>query len=732
MGLLGKIGRYLMIIFLVAFSALSIFLSLVERGIGKAHNHPFFSYASYFEDRFYDLRMNKTIDPRNKDHDIVLAALDDKALQKIARWPWTRTLWVDVLKKLGTFGAKVVAFDVVFPEPEVACGTTSPDELFSEAIKEFQSVKGRKVLLSYSLADPEEPFFPELPEDLYNYVINTQQIGEGGLQLKKISSSNFPVPLLLKGGPGLGFIGANSDVDGIFRHYPLLANIDTLYFPSLGLAAYQFFTEDNVLMEMQKESSNLKLKSGTLTLNYFAETKVRFLGGVDHFSTISMHDILKAPDNDVKMHKALKNKIVFIGSTAFGAHDLRHTPVDAQLPGVYFHMNLVHMLLKAHFFKEKEGSLKISLIILFIGVLMMLLMQKFANAIIDLATLILMIILSYLIDTYYFLPLGYEVKLFFCFFCFISCYSWDSFVNFYKTSQEKKQIKGTFSRYVAPAIVNEMLSNPDKLKVGGEKKNITVIFSDVRDFTSISEKLTAQQLSTCLNIYMGRMTDILFDTYGTLDKYIGDALVGYWGAPLDIPNHAYHGVRGALQMIEALPLINDKFREGGFPEFKIGIGLNTGECSVGNMGSEKIFSYTALGDNMNLGSRLEGLNKYYGTQILISEYTLQSVPENMRKEFTFREIDLVKVKGKESAVKIIEVLHSTHSFMLDKASLDLYHQAYHLFLEQDFDKAHKILSALSEKYPEDKSSLRLKKSCEEYQENPPDKNWDGVTTHKEK
>ena len=328
--------------------------------------------------------------------------------------------------------------------------------------------------------------------------------------------------------------------------------------------------------------------------------------------------------------------------------------------------------------------------------------------------------------------MGQEIKLFFCLFCFISSYGWNTFINFYLTSKEKHKIRGAFSRYVAPAIVNQMLSNPDKLKVGGEKRNITCIFSDVRDFTSISEKLTPHQLSTALNQYMGEMTDILFDTFGTLDKYIGDALVGYWNAPIDVPDHPYHAVRGALKMIESLPKINKHFEEQGFPNFKIGIGLNTGDCSLGNMGSNKIFSYTALGDNMNLGSRLEGLCKFYGAQCIISEYTYNSLNDKQKSEFVFRELDFVRVKGKEQPLRIFELLPSAHPYNKDSQSLNQYNQAYQLYLKANFKEALEILTQLHEKYPDDKSTKRLKETCQEYIKMPPPPDWDGVTVYKEK
>ena len=228
------------------------------------------------------------------------------------------------------------------------------------------------------------------------------------------------------------------------------------------------------------------------------------------------------------------------------------------------------------------------------------------------------------------------------------------------------------------------------------------------------------------------MTDTLFEHKGTLDKYIGDAMVAYWGAPVDLENHPYWAVKGAIQMIERLPAINEEFKRDGFPIFKHGIGLNTGECSVGNMGSNQIFSYTALGDNMNLGARLESLCKFYGVQLNISEYTKNAIPPELAREFTFRTLDKVKVKGKENAVTIYEVLHPTHMLYQDTQGLERYERAFAYYLLQNFTEAAEILKPLHEKYPEDKTFERMLYICTDFSKVPPTPGWDGTYTHKSK
>jgi adenylate cyclase len=372
------------------------------------------------------------------------------------------------------------------------------------------------------------------------------------------------------------------DLDGIFRQYQLVANMDTLYFGSLALSAYESYTgRPSQVIIKHDGTGEIKINDKQLEINGRGETKVRFIGASEQFDNIPLFDLISAKDSDQKMKERIQGKIIFVGSTAVGAHDLRPTALDSKMPGVYVHMNVAHMLLHEYFFKPIDDSLKYSAIMLLVGTIILLIIQYFSNAYLDLFSTMAMILATYYADSIYFLPNGYEMKLFYCYFSFVGCYSWSTFLNFSEASKEKKQIKGTFARYVAPTIVDEMLKEPDKLKVGGQKMDITCLFSDVRDFTSISEQLSATELAQSLNRYMGAMTDVVFDTQGTLDKYIGDAIVAFWGAPLPLDNHAQFAVEGAIKMIDLLPAINEEFKSQGRPEFKIGIGLNSGECSVG-------------------------------------------------------------------------------------------------------------------------------------------------------
>jgi adenylate cyclase len=662
---------------------------------------------------------------------VVLIEVDDESLEAINSWPIPRENWTTLVNNLNSYGTKVIAFDVLFPEESQSCGEISADDLLAGSISEFQSTDNQHVILSYSVQEDEgatDDYFSEIPDEMYvNIIMSKQDDDRVTLREKKISKHNWPIQKLLNAEPHLAYLNSKEDSDGVFRHYSLVSNVDTLFFPSLGMQAYVSATGSEAELEIKNTGESFfTFGNQKLHINFSGETKIRWVGFKGNFQTMSLYKVIGADKDDAKMREFFKDKIVYIGSTALGAHDFRNTPVDTKLPGVYAHMNMTEMLLQEYFYQPIFESFKLSIIFLVASMVILMITMLFGRAILDIIVLGIILSVLYIVDYYYYLPEGYSLYLFFVFFSCISSYSFITFINFNQASNEKKQIKGAFSRYVAPSIVDDMLSNPEKLKVGGEKKDITCLFSDVRDFTSISEKLSPAELASALNRYMGEMTDIVFETNGTLDKYIGDAIVAFWGAPLDIGDHVNQAMDASVKMMEALPAINEEFAEKGLPEFKIGLGLNSGECSVGNMGSDQIFAYTALGDNMNLGARLESLCKHYGAQILVSEYTYEKMDH---EKYTSRLIDKVKVKGKTQPVGVYEVLYSYHAFMIDQESLRVFKQAYQEFLEGKFKDALTKFESLVEKHPEDKASNRLLEACQHWIDNPPKEGEDwSVTT----
>ncbi len=727
MGVKDSIVKIFGVFLIISFSIISILLGLVERDISNTELKDIISYSSFFENRFYDYRKNQNAKSKLINSKIVLIKIDDESLQKIGIWPLPRTTWVNLIKKLDKFDSKVIAFDLMFPEKAPIFDGINSDDFFKEAILDYQNKKNRKIILPYTNQDfLSNSSYKEIPVELYDYMLDSRQIGKENLKAHFVNKHTFPIPKLLESSPGLAYINMLEDSDGVFRHYKMVTNVDSTYFPSLGLMAYQSLERINSKVIINRNGSAiLNIKNRELELNNIGETKIRWLGSQENFVNIPLWKVLDAKEDDEKLKSLFKDKLVFVGSTAVGAHDLRNTPIDSKLPGVYTHINVVNMLSENYQYKSSQESIMVTIILLIVFLFIMLMMMVLSNPLYDIVTLILICTAIYQLDTFYFLDNGYELKLAFTFFSIITSYSWITLINFYKSNREKKQIKNAFSRYVAPSIVNEMLSNPEKLKVGGERRDITCLFSDVRDFTSISEALSANDLARCLNKYMGKMTDVVFENSGTLDKYIGDAIVAFWGAPMDLADHAGHALRASVKMIEILPKINQEFKASGFPEFKIGIGLNSGECNVGNMGSDTIFAYTALGDNMNLGARLESLCKYYGAQILISGKTYERIDTN---EFLCRKIDNVQVKGKEVGSLVYEVLYSYHPIFMDIYSFKNFNKAYEFFERRDFNKAKDFIIKVLESHPKDRPSILLEEKILNCLDTPPKDNIDHTLT----
>lgn len=692
--------------------------------------------ASFVENWFYDLRTAGFYQHANKSPNIVVLEINDETLNKVGRWPWTRSRHATTLDHLRAYGAKVVMFDIAFSEPE----SPEADNAFAESIDRFCKVDRNSVVISYGVTDQAGQTIQKLPDFLQMSSTISGQTGQTSMPRQWLPDQyNFVAPRYQSSMAAFGFLNAVPDLDGVFRSTQLVQEMDGAFLPSVGFKGFVDFYSDGHDKQVRVEAVSgggydLKILGGPqgesrVRLNPQGELKVRFYGGDAAFFRVPLHEVYldQDPEHNEKFKGIFGGRAVLIGSSALGANDLRHSPVDPLMPGMYMHANLFHALDRRYFYREDDAGFYVSLALFLLGVAAVLLLSRFRSPILEALGTIGVMIALYAADHFYFAPQGYFVRLFFVLNGAILLYGWFTILNVFHEAREKKKVRDAFSRYVAPEIVKEMLSNPDKLRVGGEKKEITMFFSDVRDFTTISERLTPVELAGFLNFYMGRMTDILFDSGGTLDKYIGDAMVAFWGAPLDLPDHAYQAVRGAQLMLEALPEVNAEFERRKLPKANVGIGLNTGEVTVGNMGSNKIFQYTALGDSMNLASRLESLTKEYGVNLMISEFTLAKLGDKAR-EFRIRPLDLVQVKGKSEAVKIYEVIPNWNPWAKEDALREKFVEAYERkYLNRQFNDAKTLFLEILNTIPEDKATKRLLKKTEEYLANPPPDSWDGTT-----
>jgi adenylate cyclase len=561
-----------------------------------------------------------------------------------------------------------------------------------------------------------------------------------------------------------GTFNATQDKDGSVRRAKLFVRNGNLFIPSLAFKTYLvikgYYPTVNLLpnpYENPPESSivtNVQLKNSddkmvlTIPTDHRGQLPINYAGPQKMFSYLSAGEILGGDeiinieqkvqnkkgewiDKKLKVNKKdyLKDKSFIFGATATGIYDLRVTPFEENYPGVETHANMLDNLLRQDYLKTStQEEYYMPHFIWILGIIFSLLIARFGAIFGMLITLISLATL-YCIDFYYIFSQGTVIVILFPIFTIILLYISMTFYKYFTEERTKKQLKGTFQKYVSPEIVNEILKDPSKLELGGIKQEMTVFFSDIRGFTTISEKLDPKALSDLLNHYLTPMTDIIFKNSGTLDKYMGDAIMAFFGAPIYSSEHAAQGCRAALKQIEKLFELQKIYVEKGLPMIDIGIGLNTGDMSVGNMGSETVRNYTVMGDSVNLGSRLEGINKEYGTRIIISEFTKNHLKPG---EFVYREIDWVKVKGKTEPVKIYELIAEGSPTPEKKNQLEHFKAGFSYYHEKRWQQAIEEFNQAQTFDPADKTSQLYVKRCQDYLINPPDENWDGVFTMKTK
>ncbi|MCX7966709.1 MAG: adenylate/guanylate cyclase domain-containing protein, partial [Syntrophorhabdaceae bacterium] len=592
-------------------------------------------------------RIRENIKPDDK---VAIVAIDTKSVNELGRWPWDRKQMAKLIENLKSYGAKTVALDIVFSETS----TPESDKILADTIK-----KAGNVITGYFFRHEEEKQSDESLKILKESRIKVLRIKDNVSEIPVIT---FPavetnIPIIARSSFASGFFNVIHDRDGIIRMANLLVLYDGDIYPSLSLMGLKNYLEKEIILDVAVygigglyigEKKIPVDESGRLTLNYY--------GMQGAFKTIPAVDIIK---NRLKPD-SLKDMFVFVGPTEIGIADVRPTPVDPTLPGVEIHATLVSNILQNNFLYRNAFVIALEIFFICFFPFVLAVSFIFTKRIVSALVSFLAIVGSYIfIDYMLFKNLFLNTTLIYPILSLLMTYlGSEAYKNFIE-ERHSRFLKKAFSSYVSPALVGEIIKNPDLLKLGGEKRNITVLFSDIRSFTTISEKLTPEELVLLLNRYMGPMTDILLEKKGTLDKYIGDAIMAIYNAPINLKNHSIMACETALAMLDKLKEINEDFKKRGLIEIDIGIGINTGDAIVGNMGSDVRFDYTAIGDTVNLASRLEGMNKVYKTHAIVSEFTVEHVMELTGSNdpgFYFRELDLIRVKGKEKPVKIYELL----------------------------------------------------------------------------
>lgn len=553
-----------------------------------------------------------------------------------------------------------------------------------------------------------------------------------------------------------GYFNANPDPDGYIRRTALFMLMEGKPMPSLALALAKTALKDELSVEIGENgtvSSLSFLKSGRkipTTPNGVME--VNFRGPSYTFPYVSAHDLLDwdpmsektktigvhttssrsiahIQSAEADMKSVFKDAIVLVGVSAVGAFDMRAFPFDSNTPGVEGHANILDNLLAGDMLTSTTagpGYFWI-LILMTVGAILIAYMTERLDSVKALASFIGAMAILGFIDVYVLFTrnqVNWNTSLLIAQLSAIFIFTISA--KYVLEEKSKKFIKGAFSKYVSAAVVDAIVKNPDKLSLGGDKKDLSILFSDIRGFTTLSEKMDPKALTGFLNTYLTDMTKIVFNTKGTLDKYIGDAVMAFWGAPIDMDDHAEQSCEAAIQMQRKLDAERDRFKKEFGINVEVGIGINSGVVSVGNMGSNDNLSYTVIGDDVNLASRLEGLTKYYGVKIVTTRQTIERIEGKGKAPPPHRTLDFVKVKGKKQAVEIIQIMEKEYPAQ----GLALFTEARGLYAIREWDAAiAKFKSAIEATQAgigevDGPSEMYLER-CEYFKQNPPAADWDG-------
>jgi adenylate cyclase len=562
-----------------------------------------------------------------------------------------------------------------------------------------------------------------------------------------------------------GYFNTEQDSDGTIRSKALVVRSGNSYFPSLSLKTFLVANNFNASPKLEfnsaclpdgcKEIADLEITSNEtgnpvmhIPVDRKGRLQINYAGPEKMFPYMSYADLLndsptaeitqrvwvpaskswEIRNSTVNKAEFIRDKIFLSGATATGIYDLRVTPFQENFPGTETHLNaLDNMLQKTFFHTWPDEAVYMPLALCALGLILSVALSQL-GAIPGLLVVVISVFGITFYDQHYLFNKGIVVSIIWPLFLIFSLYITLTFYRYLTEERGKKELRQTFQKYVSPAIVEEILAHPANIELGGRKAKLTVFFSDVRGFTTISEQLGPKALSDLLNSYLTPMTEIVFKNRGTLDKYMGDAVMAFFGAPIAYNDHAKWACRCALQSLEKLFELQKEYEKKGLPTIDIGIGLNTGEVNVGNMGSQTVRSYTVMGDAVNLASRLEGINKEYGTRIILSEFTYNEVKDS----FVCREVDWVRVKGKILPVKIFELIAENKVPEKLQEPMKWFQQGYEHYHAKGWAAAIEAFSKALDLNPADSVARRYVLRCQDYLTHPPSDDWDGVFVMKTK
>ncbi|MCG2583032.1 CHASE2 domain-containing protein [Massilia sp. TS11] len=707
------------------------------------------------------LRMR--LEPAHLEPRIVIVDIDSKSLTEIGRFPWSRNIHAQLVTTLfEKYQIATLGYDVSFPEPDTSSGFNVLDRLSRTELQDDRllrdkldslrpaldydglfgnAMQGLPVILGFSLSPDQKKGV--LPKPLFT----SEDLNGREVLAYNAEGYEANIARLQRFAGGAGSFSVVTDNDGLVRTAGLIQQVGEAYYPSLSLAVAASYLKATAIKPVLAEAAdtmsqsalaaggydyvqiylprqpNGPIRSLPIPVGEGMTINIQYRGngwpGGGAFRYVSATDVLHGRVPAAQ----LKGAIVLVGTTAAGLVDLRATPVNKEFPGVEIHANIIKSILDQQFKVRHYLAWPIeTLEILLVGLLMAILLATLAPLRAVAATGIALLAIIGL-NSYEYLKLdllfNMSMPLLLVFSLFLLNQAWGYFFEVRKG----KALVNRFGEYVAPELVEVMAEDPDKYNMDGESRELTVMFVDVRGFTTISEGLSPKELREYINIYLTAMSEDIRSAYrGTLDKYIGDAVMAFWGAPVPFADHAARGVATALLMQASAHRLNAEFIARGWPELKIGIGVNSGMMHVGDMGSAIRKAYTVMGDAVNLASRLEGITKVYGVGICCGENTAHAATD-----FVYRELDLVRVKGKHEPVAIFEPVGKASELGPEViAEIGRWHAALALVRQQRWDEAERSLHALQAERPCGLYQLFLERIAV-YREDPPGADWDGVT-----
>lgn len=694
--------------------------------------------------------------PRPPGQGVAIVDIDEDSLHSYGQWPWPRPLVARIPEILHEMGAKSIVFDIVFAEPD----RTSPSLIakhlpqtpeMQPVVKALEGLPDNDQVFAQrigALGNVVTGFVAANQPTREEPVLKAKFLNEGLMPdpLKFITTVPYftaSLPVIVNSSAGNGSFTMIPAQDGVIRSVPLL--IGQLaqdgkinMYPALSLEALRvalgksFYKIKSFGQRIQQGYGIQSVSVGDYTIPTDKHGNFQvYYSGHRPSLYIPAWKILTRQVNPVM----IKDKIVFIGTSAVGLLDLRATPLNVSLPGVEVHAEIAEQILSRKFLNRPDffngaelcAVVAISLFIIFLTPFISTVMLAFIVG--------LLIAGGSVGALYAYQQFGYLLDPVYPSLSIIVIFILSSILTNLRTEMERRMVKTAFSHYISPALIDELASNPDKLKLGGEVRELSVMFTDIRNFTTISEAMDPAELIHMMNAFLTPMTTCVLESRGTIDKYMGDAMMAFWNAPLDVPDHPHHACLAALKMLKALEAVNKELRARAeeikkpFKELKAGIGINTGKCSVGNMGSKQRFAYSALGDTVNLASRLEGQTKGYGISIMISESVRKGVPE-----LAAIEIDLLTVKGRREPERVYALLGDaemaqSQSFLQFKETHDKMLAAYRA---QSWNEAAALISQCIAHSEMIGLYTLYNQRIVDFKEIPPPPNWSGVWAAKDK